>query len=277
MTQSASLNSITKADSSDCKAQRLSVTLTNGSTQDIAYHRYQASDRVDATPGIVFLGGFMSDMTGSKATHLDGWCREHGRDFVRFDYLGHGESSGRFEEGTIGIWADNAIAVLDALTEGPQILVGSSMGGWIMLLAALARPERVAGLVGIAAAPDFTEDLMWQRFDDEARKNIMEHGVHYVPNCYEGDDYPITRALIEDGRGQCVMTQDVIPITCPVRLLQGMQDVDVPWELACRLAQQLESNDVRVVLDKEADHRMSDAPQLALLTQMIDEVTALCR
>ena len=239
----------------------------------IAYHHMPATNASSNQPGVMFLGGFMSDMTGTKATFLEQHCKAAGLEYTRFDYFGHGQSSGAFEDGTIGQWAQNALDVLEQVTQRPQILVGSSMGGWIMLLAALKQPEKVKGLVGIAAAPDFTERLMWDEFDDVARKNIEENGVHYLPNCYGEGDYPITRALIEDGREQVVLEKP-IPLTCPVRLLQGMQDVDVPWKLALGLAEKLESTDVQVQLLKDADHRMSEPEQLALLARVVDELIA---
>ena len=166
------------------------------------------------SPGVIFMGGFNSDMTGTKASALEAACREAGRAYVRFDYSGHGESSGEFADGTIGSWSEDAIAVLDAASEGPQVLVGSSMGGWIMLLAALARPQRVAGLVGIASAPDFTEELMWRRFDDDVRRRLEDTGVYHRPSEYGDDPYPITMKLIEDGRRHLLLERP-IAIHCP--------------------------------------------------------------
>ncbi|MEE9273781.1 MAG: alpha/beta hydrolase, partial [bacterium] len=200
-------------------------------------------------PGVIFLGGFLSDMEGTKAAALEERCRAAGRAFVRFDYLGHGASSGRFEEGTIGRWAEDAVAVLDAVAEGPQVLVGSSMGGWIMLLAALARPGRVAGLVGIAAAPDFTEDLMWARFPEEVRERLRGGGTYHLPSEYDENPYPITGRLIEEGRGRLLL-RGRIPIVCPVRLIHGMEDADVPSEVSLKLSEALESADVTVTLVK---------------------------
>ena len=218
------------------------------------------------SPGVLFLGGFMSDMTGTKAMALEAFCRARGQGFVRFDYFGHGASSGAFTDGTIGRWAADAVAVLDELTEGPQLLVGSSLGGWIMVLAALARPERVAGLVGVAVAPDFTEDLLWARIDAAKRDALMRDGVYYEPSDYDdGQPYPITRRLIEEGRDNLVL-RGPVALACPVRLIHGMQDQDVPWQTSVRLAERLESEDVTVTLVKEGDHRMSDPQALARLT-----------
>ena len=224
-------------------------------------------------PGVMFLGGFKSDMTGTKATALEAHCRAAGRAFVRFDYAGHGESSGRFEEGTIGRWAADAIAVLDGVAQGPQVLVGSSMGGWIMLLAALARPGRVAGLVGVAAAPDFTEDLMWARLSEEARGRLMAAGIYHNPSEHGEDPYPITRALIEEGR-EHLLLRGAIGIDCPVRLIHGMADGDVPWEVSLRLCEALRSGDVSLALVKGGDHRLSGPGDIERLTATIE---ALCR
>ncbi len=217
----------------------------------IAYHTTPGK-----APGVVFVGGLMSDMTGTKATALDEYCRAEGRAYTRFDYLGHGASSGAFADGTIGRWADDAIAVIDAATQGPLVLVGSSMGGWIMLLAALARAERVCGLVGVAAAPDFTEDLFWNGFDDEARETLMRDGVVHRPSDYGDEPYTITRRLIEEGREHLVLRR-AIPLSCPVRLLQGMRDDVVPWQTAPRIAEHLKGDDVEVMLVKDGDHRLS--------------------
>ena len=219
-------------------------------------------------PGIVFLPGFRSDMQGSKALALRDHCAAQGRALLRFDYSGHGESAGSFEDGTIGQWAEDAIAALDALTEGPQVLVGSSMGGWIALLLARARPERIAALIGIAPAPDFTEMLMWPAFDAAQREEIMQRGVLYLPSQY-GEPTPVTRVLIEDGRRHNLLGAP-IPLRCPVRILHGMQDPDVPWQHALRLVEALESTDVRLHLIKDGDHRLSRPEDLALLTQTLE-------
>ena len=234
--------------------------------ESLAYHSTDGR-----APGIIFLGGFVSDMTGTKATALESYARARGQAFLRFDYQGHGESSGRFEDGSIGLWAEDAIATIDELTEGPQVLVGSSMGGWIMLLAALARPERVAALLGIAAAPDFTEDLMWQRFPDEIKAEIETKGVHYEASDYAETPYPLTKQLIEEGRRHLLL-RNPIPLTCPVRLLHGMQDSDVPWETALRLADKLESSDVEVILVKDGDHRLSEPADLRRLEATLDRL-----
>lgn len=210
----------------------------------------------------------MSDMTGTKATAIEAYCRAESRAFLRFDYQGHGQSSGRFEDGTIGLWTSDAIEVLDRLTTGPQILVGSSMGGWIMLLAALARPDRVAGLVGIAAAPDFVV-RMWEEFSPEIRRQIEREGLYRAPSQYSAAPYAITKALIEDGRTRLLLDKS-IPLSCPVRLLHGMKDPDVPWETSIRLAAALASSDVETILVKEGDHRLSTPEDIERLSAVLD-------
>ena len=234
----------------------------------IAYRRTDGR-----APGIVFLGGFRSDMSGTKALFLEDYCRRRGRAYVRFDYFGHGQSSGDFARGTIGRWREDAIAVLDSLTEGPQILVGSSMGGWIMLLAALARPERVAALVGIAAAPDFTAELLPNRLTAEQRREIEEKGAVTLPSDYDPAGYLYTRALIEDGNKHLLLGAP-IPLDVPVRLLHGLADTSVPWQLSLRLAERLTSQNVEVTLVKDGDHRLSTEPDLARLARILDELLA---
>jgi pimeloyl-ACP methyl ester carboxylesterase len=219
------------------------------------------------SPTVVFLSGFHSDMTGEKATALAAFCAERGQAMLRFDYSGHGTSSGRFEDGTISRWTDDALAMIDRQTDGPLILVGSSMGGWIALLAALVRPGRVAALVGIAAAPDFTEALMWPAMTLEQRDTLERDGVVHRPSQY-GEPTPITRALIEDGRARLVLTGR-IQLDCPVRLLHGQNDPDVPWRMALRIAERVSSNDVQVILVKDGDHRLSRPQDLSLLCRTL--------
>lgn len=230
----------------------------------IAYHRLAGEP-----PGIVFLGGFRSDMTGTKALFLEDYCRRRGRGFVRFDYFGHGASSGDFAQGTIGRWREDAIAIIDSLTIGPQILVGSSMGGWIMLLAALARPGRIAGMVGIAGAPDFTEELLWPRLSPAQREEIIERGAVVLPSDFDPAGYLYTSALIEDGRRHLLL-REPIALDLPVRLLHGLADESVPWQLSLRLAERLASQDVAVTLVKDGDHRLSTPADLARLGQILD-------
>ena len=238
-----------------------------GDGSNIAYHASPGK-----SPGVVFLGGFMSDMTGTKAVALEAHCRAQARAFVRFDYQGHGASSGEFLDGTIGGWASDAIAVLDTLTEGPQVLVGSSMGGWIMLLAALARSDRVSSLLGIAPAPDFTEDLMWRGFDAETRDALLRDGMVELPSDYGDGPYLVARGLIEEARTHLLLRAP-IALTCPVRLVQGMADDAVPWATSIRLAERLQSTDVTVSLIKHAGHRLSEPPELARITAALDGLT----
>jgi pimeloyl-ACP methyl ester carboxylesterase len=219
------------------------------------------------TPTVVFLPGFRSDMTGDKAAALAAFAAEKGQAMLRFDYAGHGASSGNFEDGTIGSWTDDAIAAIDALTTGNLILIGSSMGGWIALLTALARPSRIAALIGIAAAPDFTQRLMWDSMAPKERAKLQQDGVLYVPSQY-GEPTPITQALIEDGANHLLLNGP-IAVHCPVRLLHGQADPDVPWELALTVASQLETPDTQVTLVKDGDHRLSRPADIALLTRTL--------
>ena len=210
-------------------------------------------------------------MSGTKATFLDEFCAARALGYVRFDYSGHGESSGRFEEGTIGTWVEDAVAIIDRATEGPLILVGSSMGGWIMLLAALARPKRIAGLVGLAPAPDFTEALIWNAMTDDERDRLLQTGRLEMPSDYSEEPTIITRTLIEEGRRHLLLSAP-IGIRCPVRLLHGMADPDVPYRMSLELADRIVSNDVHATLIKNGDHRLSRADDLALLGRTIEEL-----
>jgi pimeloyl-ACP methyl ester carboxylesterase len=232
----------------------------------IAYHRLAGS-----SPGVVFFGGFRSDMTGTKALFLQDFCRCRGHAYVRFDYFGHGASTGDVTLGTIGRWAEDANAVLDSLTEGRQILVGSSMGGWIMLLAALVRAERVRALVGVAAAPDFTEDLFWPRLDQTRQRELRETGAVTVPSEYHPEGYTYRLSLFEDGKRHLLM-RGPIALECPVRLLHGKRDDAVPWQTSLSLADRLNRGDVAVTLVKGGDHRLSSEPDLARLARTLDEL-----
>ena len=246
----------------DTKPARL--TLADGT--HLAYHRTPG-----AAPGVVFLGGFTSDMTGIKATTLERWCRGRGRAFVRFDYSGHGASSGRFADGTIGRWAHEALAVLDRLTDGPQILVGSSMGAWIMLLAALARPDRIAALLGLACAVDFTEYLLWERLDETLRERLRRERVISLPSAY-GEPYIIALNLIEEAKRHRLFDRPELPITCPVRLIHGMNDADVPWRTSLQVIERLTGSDARLLLVKDGEHTLSREQDLRLLTRALGDL-----
>ncbi len=224
-------------------------------------------------PGVVFLGGFRSDKDGTKALDLESWARSAGRAFLRFDYSGHGLSSGDFREGSIGDWAADARAIIEGLTQGPQILVGSSMGGWIALLLARAIPQRVAGLVTIAAAPDFTEDGYWAKFSDDQKAALERDGEVALPSEYSDEPYIITRRLIEDGRRNLVLRAP-LPLPFPVRSLQGSEDTAVSAETAMQLLSHAESPDMRLTFVKGADHRFSDPDCLTLIRHTVEEVSA---
>jgi pimeloyl-ACP methyl ester carboxylesterase len=216
------------------------------------------------TPGIVFLGGFKSDMTGSKALRLEGFAKARGQAFLRFDYQGHGQSSGRFEEGTIGTWMLDAITVLDVLTTGPQVLVGSSMGGWLMLLLARQRPERIAGLLGIASAPDFTQDLIWDDLSPAQRQRLSDDGRLELPSDYGAEPTVITRQLLVEGQ-QHLLLQSPLRVACPVRLIHGTADNDVPFDRSLALLDAIDHDDVELTLVKNGDHRLSDERGLGII------------
>ncbi len=229
--------------------------------------------RPGRAPGIIFCGGFESDMTGTKAAAIAAWGAAHGQEITRFDYQGHGQSSGRFEDGTISDWSADVVRVLDRLAPRPQILVGSSMGAWTATLAALARPSQVVGLVGIASAADFTEDVIRPALGAEEQKALDETGIVYLPNRYGEAPTPITAALLEDGRRHLVLRAP-IPFDGPVRLLHGMADADVPWQISLRLAERLSSQDIRVTLIKDGDHRLSRSGDIALLLEAVAGLVA---
>jgi len=245
--------------------------VTERSYLDRCGERLAYAKRGGARPGIVWLGGFRSDMDGTKAQAVDAWAARAGRACLRFDYFGHGSSSGDFLQGTISRWRDDALAVLDALTAGPQILVGSSMGGWIAMLVAKARPQRVAGLLLIAPATDFTETLMWEQMPEEARRALLQEGVWQRESDNAEECYPIARALIEDGHRNLIL-DDRHALPFPVRILQGMAEPDVPWPHALNLAGVIEG-DVTVTLVKNGDHRLSKPSDLKLLERTLDGLT----
>ncbi len=236
-----------------------------------------------AGPGVVFLSGYRSDMMGTKAQALAHWAEQHGRACVRFDYSGHGESQGEFTDGTIGRWLDDSLAVFDACCGGPQILIGSSMGGWLALLlvralrqraasAAFARlPASVAGLVLIAPAVDFTEELMWKQFTPEIRRTLSQKGVWERPSAYSPEPYLVTSRLIEEGRSHLLLG-GMIETGCPVRILQGVEDPDVPWQHAIALTSRLACDDVVLTLVKDGDHRLSRPEDIDRLIRAVEEL-----
>ena len=231
--------------------------------------------RPGSSPGLFWLGGFNSDMKGTKALALEAWAAERGRACVRFDYSGHGESGGRFADGTIGRWLEESVAVFRQFCSGPQIVIGSSMGGWMALLLArelLRQPAdaTLAGLVLIAPAPDFTEELMWKGFSPDIRQEIETKGVWMRPSDY-GEPYPITRGLIEDGRNHLLLG-GAITVGCPVRILQGAQDPDVPWQHAFALTHRLPADDVVLTMIQDGDHRLSRPQDIARMLAAVGEI-----
>ncbi len=235
--------------------------------REIAYHKTEGQG-----PCVVFLGGLKSDMEGTKAIHLEAWCKSQGRAFLRFDYSGHGESSGTFQEGCIGDWHEDSLAVVNTLIEGDYVLVGSSMGGWQSLLLARAQPQRLAGLVTIAAAPDFTEDSYWAGFSDAQKETLDTVGHVELPSDYM-EPYIITKRMIEDGRQNLVL-RTPLRFDCPVRFLQGTEDTAVSTATAVQLLNHAQGDDMRLLLVKGADHRFSDETCLELTERAITEVIA---
>ena len=244
--------------------------------EDKSARRIAVRARAGGSPGLFWLGGFHSDMQGTKAVALEAWAAEHGRACVRFDYSGHGESGGAFIDGTIGRWLEESVAVFGQFCSGPQVVIGSSMGGWMALLLAreMARREQsqasLAGLVLIAPAPDFTEELMWKGFSPEARQEIETTGVWLRPSEY-GEPYPITRKLIEEGR-QHLLLGSAIEVGCPVRILQGARDPDVPWRHAFALAHRLPADDVVLTVIQDGDHRLSRPQDITRMLAAVAEM-----
>lgn len=234
------------------------LTLPDGR---LAYQRLRGKKN---GTGVVFLGGYASDMTGTKATFLAQHCADEGISFLCFDYQGHGQSSGDFKQCTIGSWFQDTCATFDQLTEGPQIVIGSSMGGWLGLMLAAQKSERIKALIGIAAAPDFTEDLMWLRMTPDQRADLEKDGF------VQDGHAPITKKLIEEARTHLLL-RSKIPVSCPVRLLQGLHDTEVPWQHCLRITENIDHNDVRTILVKDGDHRLSRDQDLDLLWQTIAE------
>lgn len=240
----------------------------NADGLQLAYHHTEGKGA-----HVVFLGGFMSDMSGTKATHLEDVVTKAGYGYTRFDYRGHGESEGQFTDATIGAWQSDVLHILDEVVKQSCILVGSSMGGWMMLLAALARPKQVQGLVGIAAAPDFTTRLMHAQMTPQQQAVLASEGVLHVPSEYGFEPYPITAKLIDESH-QHLLLDDEIAIECSIRLLHGMADPDVPWEFSAMIAQAVSTHDVQIQLSKSGDHRLSEQQDLERLQQT---VLSLCK
>ena len=252
--------------------------LKSAGGEDIAWINDGAAPDKAEKCGFLWLGGFMSDMRGTKASALGQLAERRARSSVRFDYSGHGASSGKLADGTIGKWLDEALTIFREVAKGPRILIGSSMGGWIALLLyrklvqdAPAEAERVRGMVLLAPAADMTEELMWKEFPEEAKKALMEHGRIEIPSQYGDSPYVITRDLIEEGRRHLLLEKG-LEVTCPVRILQGDADADVPWEHALKTYNALRGADVTFTLVKGADHRLSDPNALMLLGEAVESL-----
>ena len=233
----------------------------------IAYNRTPGT-----APGIMFLGGFRSDMTGIKAMFLEEQARARGQACLRFDYTGHGGSSGKFEDATVGAWLQDTLDAFDTQTEGPQIVVGSSLGGWLALLLAVRRPERVKGLVLLAAAPDFTVDLL-RMFSPPEKALLRQNGLTYRPNAY-GSPHPFTQALFEDADKYLVLTGP-IPVQCPVRLIHGKKDIDVPWQKTVQTREKLPAENVEIIWVEDGDHRLGRPQDLALIDKTVMGLAAM--
>jgi pimeloyl-ACP methyl ester carboxylesterase len=239
--------------------------------------RIAVRERSGTAPSLFWLSGYKSDMKGTKAAALAHWAEEAGRACIRFDYSGHGESDGEFTDGTVGRWLADSLGVFDACCRGPQVLIGSSMGGWLALLMVRAlrqrlqaAPASVIGLVLVAPAVDFTEELMWKRFTPAIRQELEEKGVWARPSEYASEPYLVTRKLIEEGRNHLLLG-GMIETGCPVRILQGVEDPDVPWRHAVELVSRLASDDVVLTLVKDGDHRLSRPEDIDRLIRAVAE------
>ncbi len=241
--------------------------ITTSQGRRLAYHRLPGK-----SPGVLFCGGFMSDMSGTKAQALESFCRHHGRAFVRFDYSGHGQSGGQFSEGTIGSWREDALEVFDQLTDGPQVIVGSSMGGWISLLLAMARPERVQALLLLAPAPDFTREIYTEELNDDDRAALEQQGFVLRPTEYGDQPYTITKKLISDGEQYLLLEKDQIPVICPVEIIHGMEDSDVHWQRSLPLVEKLQGDQVTLHYIKRGDHRLSEADDLKRICLLVEQL-----
>lgn len=235
---------------------------------NLAYVYTPPSDSGKRWPLVMFCGGWRSDMAGTKATYLEEQCRARGQGYVRFDYSGHGESDGKFEDGTIGSWAQDALDVLDHITRDPVVLVGSSMGGWIALLAARARSGIIHGVVGIAAAPDFTQEIYYERLDQDQRYQLDQKGFVELPNDYSDEPYYFTKAFFEEAQNNLLLDRG-LQVDFPVHLIQGMQDKDVPWQTAVRIQNSLGGESVDITFVDDGDHRLSRPEDLALIDKEV--------
>ena len=244
----------------------------------LAYQQFPASAANVGKPGVLFLTGFRSDMSGSKATALAQWAEQAGVGFTRFDYSGHGQSEGKFTDGCIGSWLNDASLILNQVCQGPQIVVGSSMGGWIMLHLALRFPQKVRGLVGIASAPDFTEELIWNVVSQNIRDQLLRGEIFYEPSVYDPEPTPITPLLIEDGRKHLLLNRDQWPIHCPVRLIHGANDTDVPWKFSEKILDKVAGADVHLHLIKDADHRLNRPGDIGRILSILESLISVsCR
>lgn len=249
-------------------------TIKSPNGYDLAYVKTQGKGAGAALPSVMFLGGYRSDMAGAKALYLEEQCSARGQAYIRFDYSGHGVSGGDFKGGTIGSWMGDALQVIDELTEGPLILVGSSMGGWIALLCALRR-ERVKGVIGLAAAPDFTREVAAQMTADH-KAQMQQKGYFEEPNDYSPEPYIFTQKLIQDGEQYCLLDKP-ITLSIPVRLIQGMQDADVEWQKAHRIKNAIAGADTEVFLIGSGDHRLSRPEDLAVIGEQVVQLSQLVK
>ncbi len=232
----------------------------------IAYHKTEGRQ-----PTVIFCGGYMSDMEGTKAIFLEKTCAELGLSYIRFDYSGHGKSPGKFEEGTIGNWKDDALAVVEQLTENDVVVVGSSMGGWIGLLLTIALGKRVKAFIGIAAAPDFTRELMWDKYSPSIKQILKTDGIYLEPSDYSDEPYKVSYGLIQDGENHIILNKP-IKIDCPIRLFHGLKDNDVPSEYSMRISEKVTSDDVIISFNKAGDHRLSSPEDLERLKGALVEL-----
>ncbi|MEM7616919.1 MAG: alpha/beta hydrolase [Pseudomonadota bacterium] len=240
--------------------------LSINSNNNIAYEYYENNISAESLT-VIFLSGLMSDMNGTKALYLQEFCNKHKLNYLKFDYFGHGQSSGDFIDGTISIWQQNSVDIINNIVKDKKIiLVGSSLGGWLMFLITLKLLEsldnRIAALLGVASAPDFTKILMWDKFDNNIKNILADKGVYDMPSDYDDCAYPISMKLIEDGNNNLILNDSLNIINCPIILMHGMQDMDVPYDLSIELAHHVGSQDVSVELLKNADHRMSSPEML---------------